>query len=191
MGHPQRVTSQLAGPAAPRGQGRRPRCEHNPSCHSPTATAACAVPHCIPSWCSERLVPMPGPLAGVNATATPASARRTRRDGWRACASTTRPAPTASAASPSTRTGPGLAAPPRPPTSVSVSGTGELRAGWRRGCTGEEEPAAFCTLLQPGRVDLHPRAPIHSITPRTLQHFFTPPVQPSAPSAVPCHGATL
>lgn len=157
---------------------------HGPSSvgSAPTASRTGAQSSSSPCW---------GLFTGVNATATPASARRTRRDGWRACASTTRPAPTASAASPSTRTGPGLAAPPRPPTSVSVSGTGGCAQAGGVVALGRKRLQRFARLLQPGRVDLHPRAPVHSITPRTPQHFFTLRVQPSAPSTVPHHGATL
>lgn len=95
--------------------------------------------------------------AGVNATVTPASARRTRQDGWCACASTTRPAPTASTASPSTRTGPGRAARLRLPMSASVSST---RVGHVAVVRSASSKAAL--------VGEHRRVPIRSVTPRTL-----------------------
>lgn len=139
--------------------------------------------------------------AGANATATPASARRTRPGSWSACVSTTRPAPTASAASPSTRIGPGLAAPPRPPTSVSVS---ICRAGsvvtvcgqprWRcvgssgsscRSCTGRKCLLHFVRLLWAGREDLVPQDP------PSQHHPEDSPMFPYPTSAAVCsvHGA--
>lgn len=78
--------------------------------------------------------------------ATPASALRTRPGSWSVCASTTRPAPTASAASPSTRTGPGRAARPRLPTSASVS----IPDGLGCCCTsspGTSCPSCTCSVL--------------------------------------------
>ena len=98
-----------------------------------TAQAAfCSIPcpTAAPGSAQSGLSPCRGLAAGANAMATPVSVCRTRLGSWSACASTTRPAPTASAASPSTRTGPGLVALLRLPMNASVSiARGCARAG--------------------------------------------------------------
>lgn len=68
----------------------------------------------------------------------------------------------------------------RPWARGTAEAANECLREWHRGlCTvtvcseGRKRLHYFARLLPPGREDLYPTAPIHSITPRTLQHFFT------------------